>query len=381
MPVVKIGLITTLDTNIGDDFIRFGICNLLRDLFKNDQVSFVYVNKHKPYTVYPMWHPVHLRNVANHIPVIRNRAINAIENQFSKIGFSLFDNCDLIVQCGAPVFWPNCSKNEWVKPLWHEIVGRLYKRIPVLNLAAGSCYPWERQYQAPGSSEDLQYISSILSYCRLTTVRDRLARSICNFFGNEVPLIPCSAFLAAHGRKADLKESGYILINFMAGGGHFDWGQDIDAGQWENTVNILITNLGKRHKLAFLCHDEKEVFLAKKIASGLPVFYPKTLMEYFDCVSHAKFGICNRMHASVGMAGMGISSVAVCTDTRLLMVSELGLPVHYVKDVDADMLTEEVETILKSLQQEKERLLVLQSATLDMYKSAVRKALSYEVDC
>jgi hypothetical protein len=128
--------------------------------------------------------------------------------------------------------------------------------------------------------------------------------------------------------------------------------------------------------MAFLCHDEKEVLLAQEIASGLPVFYPKTLMEYFNCVSHAKFAICNRMHASVGMAGMGVPSVAVCTDTRLLMVAELGLPVHYVKNADAEILEEETETALKSPESEKERLLSLQAKTWDMYLSTIQNALS-----
>jgi hypothetical protein len=373
---VKIGLITTMDNNIGDDFIREGICRVLKDVFKGHKIEFVSVNKHKPYTIYPTWHPVHLRNIAGHFPVVKYHAKIAIETLFSKMGFSNFDDCDLIVQCGAPVFWPNCSNNEWAKPIWHEVIGRLCGKIPVLNLAAGSCYPWERQPETLESPEDAEYIKSILSYCCLTTVRDRLAQSVCKSVGEDVPLIPCSAFLASRGRVTKLEESGYILINYMAGGGHFAWEQGIDAGQWEITVKQLISALGKRHKLAFLCHDEKEVLLAQEIASGLPVFYPKTLMEYFNCVSHAKFAICNRMHASVGMAGMGVPSVAVCTDTRLLMVAELGLPVHYVKNADAEILEEETETALKSRESEKERLLLLQAKTWDMYLSTIQNALS-----
>lgn len=373
---MRIGLITTLDTNIGDDFIREGIYHLLKEVFKEEQLEFVIINKHNPFTVYPTGHPIQLRDLANHLPVFNNPVKNTIETLFSKIGYSKFDNCDLIVQCGAPVFWPNCSENEWAKPLWHDIVGRLFEKVPVLNLAAGTCYPWEKQPEALEPSNDVIYIKSILGYCRLTTVRDQLARSICKSLGSEVPLFPCSAFLAARGRKAELKESDYIFVNYMAGGGHFEWEQGIDASQWESTVKQLISKFGKRHKMAFLCHDEKEAILANKIAPGLTVFYPKTVMEYFDCVSHAKFGICNRMHASVGMAGMGIPSIAVCTDTRLLMVAELGLPVHYVKNVDAFMLEEEVETALKSPESEKERLLLLQAKTWDMYLLTIRNALS-----
>lgn len=375
MSSFKIGLITTLGSNIGDDFIRSGICNVLKEVYKNEQIEFVCVNKHTPYTIYPPWHPVHLRKIAERLPVSRLRIKESIETYFPRIGFSRFDRCKLLVQCGAPVFWPDCSHNEWSVPIWHEVVGRLYNTIPVLNLAAGSCYPWERQPERPEAPEDMEYIASILGYCRLTTVRDRLAKDICSSVGRDVPLLPCTAFLAAYGHHAEVDESGYILINYMAGGGHYAWEQGIDAGHWENTIQHIIINLGKRHKLAFLCHDEKEYLLAQEFNVDIPVFFPKSPTEYFNCVSRAKFGICNRMHASVGMAGMGIPSIAVCTDTRLLMVAELGLPVYYVKDVDAAILEEEVERLLTSLEVEKERLLALQERTRTMYLSAIRNTL------
>lgn len=375
MQIIRIGLITTLDKNIGDDFIRFGIIQVLKDVFKGKQIEFICVNKHSPYTVYPFWHPVQIRDIVNSLPLVNKIAKYSVETVFPKIGCSNFDKCDLIVQCGAPVFWPDCRNNEWAKPLWHEIIGRLFKKIPVLNLAAGSCYPWERQSETPKLTDDTEYIKSILRYCRLTTARDQLAQDICKSVGSEVPLIPCSAFLAAIGRRADLNESGYVLINYMSGGGHYGWEQGIDCDKWEITIKQIISNLGKRHKLAFLCHDQKEVFLAKKISSSLPVYYPKTVNDYFDCVSQAKFAICNRMHASVGMAGMGIPSVAVCTDTRLLMVSELGLPVHYVKTIDARMLEDEVECGLSSLKTESERLILLQAKTWEKYCSNINNAL------
>lgn len=54
---MKIGLISTINTNIGDDFIRQGICLLLKKVFKNHEIEFININKHTPLTVYPKWHP------------------------------------------------------------------------------------------------------------------------------------------------------------------------------------------------------------------------------------------------------------------------------------------------------------------------------------
>ena len=372
---MKIGLITTLDTNIGDDFIREGICRVLAEVFKGQQIEFISVNKHKPYTVYPAWHPIHLGDIADRLPVGRNLVRQSADYLFSKMGFSRFDNCDLIVQCGAPVFWPACHENEWAKPLWHDVVGRLYKKIPVLNLAAGSCYPLERQPDKIENPGDAQYIRSILGYCRLTTVRDRLSQKICKSFGHDVPLIPCTAFLAGMGKVARPKAESPVLINYMVGGGHYDWEQGIDQKEWEKTIGTLISRLKKRHNIAFLCHDEKEYRMAGELDSTITRLFPKTIQEYFDCISEAKFGICNRMHASVGMAGIGVSSVAICTDTRLLMVSELGLKTYYVKDVNADILEEEAESAVKTLPGEQERLLALQQDAWRRYLKVVSDAI------
>lgn len=372
---MKIGLITTINTNIGDDFIREGICRLLKEVFKGENIQFIPVNKHNPFTVYPVWHPIHLQKIANQIPLGRDYFRDIVENIFSKINMSYFDDCDMIVQCGAPVFWPECHANEWAKPLWRDIIGRLHDKIPIINIAAGSCYPWDRQPDKIDDPKDVKYISTILGYCRLTTVRDTLSQKICKTFAYNVPLIPCTAFFAGMGKVASPKAESPILINYMSGGGHYDWGQGINPKEWEKTIKTLILRLRKRHNVAFLCHDEKEFLLAKEIDSSIPRMFPKTMQEYFQCVSEAKFGICNRMHASVGMAGVGVSSVAICTDTRLLMVSELGLKTYYVKDVNADILEDKIESVVKILPEEQERLLVLQQETWARYIETLREVV------
>lgn len=378
MSLKRIGLITTIDTNIGDDFIREGICRVLEEIFKNKSIEFVSVNKHKPYTAYPKWHPIHLASFADNLPVGKNFVRRTANSLFSAIGLSRFDNCDLIVQCGAPVFWPNCSQNEWAKPLWNDVIGRLHNRVPVINLAAGSCYPWERQPSKIDMPQDEIYVKAILSYCRLTTARDRLSQELCNTLSHDVPLIPCCALLAGKGRISPVLKSGYILINYMVGGGHYDWHQEIDSSEWERTIKTLIARLSKWYKIALLCHDAQEFALTKKLDPKLPVFFPKSSREYFECISGAMFAICNRMHASVAMAGLGIPSIAICTDTRLLMVSQIGLPIYYVKDVTPDVLEKEAINGIKSHASEKERLLALQVDTWERYKLVIMETLNLQ---
>lgn len=368
---MRIGLITTLNTNIGDDFIREGICLVLREVFKGRQMEFVPVNKHQPLTVYHGWYPLYLSKVIRFLPT----GYRLIERFAPKPRLSRFDACDLIVQCGTPVFWPGCHSAEWAELLWHQVVGRLSKRISVLNLAAGSCYPWERQPLRIDDPQDAHFLQTILGYCRLTTVRDTLSQKLSLSLGMQTALIPCSAFLASGDHVGGGQDSGLVLINYMHGGGHYDWGQAIDASVWRDTVRILIGRLRSRHKLAFLCHNQAEYELAIDVDSTVTRLWPKTTEEYFALVSNAKIGLCNRMHASVALAGMGIPSIAVCTDTRLLMVDAIGLPCFYVKEAVADRLEDDIEDLLANRRQWKERLLTLKSQTWNAYVQAVYDAL------
>ena len=372
---MRIGLITTLNTNIGDDFVRKGLCLVLQEVFKEQKIQFLPVNKHLPLTVYPAWHPIHLSGLTRYFPRGRSRARSLIERWASKLRLSRFDSCNLIVQCGAPIVWYGCGRCEWAEPLWHRVVGRLSKRIPVLNLAAGSCFPWEKQPAHITDPEDAEYLRSILGYCSLTTVRDTLARHLCISLGEETPLIPCSALLTSRNREANLRDNGFILINYMFRGGHYDYKQGIDPSVWRETVELLISRLRKRHRLAFLCHNEEEYRLASHLDSSLPRIWPQKEQEYFDLVMEAKGALCNRLHASIALAGLGIPSVAVGTDTRLLMVDAIGLPFLYVKMATADLLEEKIENLLIHRRQEQERLLALKSATFNQYITAVTETL------
>lgn len=368
-------MITTLDTNIGDDFIRTGLCLVLKHLFREREIEFVYVNKHRPYTAYSAWHPVRIAGLAKYFPRGKRQAQDAIQSLLATPSLSKFESCDAVVQCGAPVLWPQCHRCEWAVPIWHEIIGRIFQRIPVLNLAAGSSYPWECQPPRIEDPGDARFLTTIHDYCRVTTVRDRLSQLLFKGLGFEVPLIPCSALLASGEVQGKQPGNGNILINYMPGGGHFDFGQGIDARKWRDTVLALISALSKRHKLAFLCHSEAERKAASDLGIDVPSFFPRSIPEYFAVAAEAKAGIFNRMHASVALAGMGIPSIAVGSDTRLLMVERLGLPTFFVKEASAERLEAEVENLIEGREQNRDRLLSLRAQTWQSYRRVISDAL------
>ncbi len=323
------------------------------------------VNKHWPLTVYPGWHPAHW------MEIITPRGSRTVSNNVGKLvyraGMSKFDNCDLIVQCGGPVIEENCHRATWAVPIWHQVIGRLYQRIPVFNLAAGSWYPWEHQPVRIENNQDQAYIKKILDYCRLTTVRDSLARDLCHTLGYDVPLVLDTGFLAGKHYESNLSDDDLILINYMPNGGHRTWGDKEVKVKWRQTILEVIKYLKRHHRLAFMCHNESEYNVASNIDPDIPRFWPDTPSAYFKIATGAKAAICNRMHAAVGMAGMGIPAMAICTDTRLKMVEALGVPCFYAKEVTSEQLIVTIEDLLNNRHKEKERLKKLQSDTWNQY--------------
>jgi hypothetical protein len=297
---------------------------------------------------------------------------------FTGMGFTAFDSCDAIVQCGAPVYWPECATTTaWRKRIWREVVARLHRRIPVMNLAAGSCYPFEQMPESFATKADAEYARWLHHLCSATSVRDPLAQKLLENTGCEAELIPCSAFLFTSPEQVRPEPDGPVLINYMPGAGHYDWGQHILPEIWENCVCELIHRLGTRYRVAMLCHSEKELDHARRIAPRCEHIRPQTHREYAALVGNAQAAVCNRMHASVALAGMGIPSVAVGADSRLLMVRQLGLPAHFVKDVNVDLLEREVEEGIANREWTARRLEKLQAETTVRYADLFMRTLPW----
>lgn len=370
---MKIGLITTLNTNIGDDFIREGILHALRSGLPEIDFEFVMINKHNPYTLYPKWHPVYWTKF---VPKKRHVVSRLVSRLTAWTGGSVFEDCDAIIQCGAPVYWYGCHRMESAELFWRGIASRLSKKIAVLNLAAGSCYPWERIPETIDDEKDAAYMKSIFEICRKTIVRDPKSDQLLKTLGCSPVLLPCSAFLAAVPYQDLERTEEYVFVNYMPGGSHYDFEQGIDAEQWKNTMLEFVQRAANEHNVAFICHNQKEHDAAEDMAPEITRFWPKTVEEYFKLAVKGKVGVFNRMHASVGFAGLGIPSIAIGADTRMLMVENIGLEAKYVKEVTAEYLHQQLNRLIAERGSERDRLLCLQKDTLIRYADELQGMLS-----
>ena len=325
----KIGLITTLDINIGDDLVRKGIIRIVNDILGPNNVVFLPVNKHKPETIGPS-----------------------------------FDDCDYIIQCGAPVLWNGCHKCEWATSVWYDTIGKLYQRTPVLNIGAGSCYSF-KNIPSTLESRDVEYIRKIHSYCALTTVRDDLANTLLSDLSIKSTLLPCPSLVAAHN-FSDVAE-GPVVVNYMHKGGHYDFDGRINPTKWYMELKAALSSLSKDNKLLMLCHTKEEMNLA---ASSFPEYDRVLATTAEDLISIAlksKFGILNRLHAAVALASVGVPCIAIGNDTRLFMTKYIGIPIYDVSEISSTLILKETELMSNNTTEFKERINTLKNSTYTQY--------------
>jgi hypothetical protein len=370
---MKIGLLTTLNTNIGDDFIRHGILGFIHALLQNDFQT-ESVNKHRPRTVYPTWHPSrYLIGAYFKLPTTSSKLAHSIYKSILPLGGSRFSECKIIFQCGTPILWEGCSNSEWAEFIWQDIFSRLGSGQILLNIGGGSCYPWERQPETLIGSLDEAFARMMHRCARLTTVRDPLCQNLFRSVGADVELIPCPALLAAQ-TCVDIPSTldNRVLINFMSHGAHSTWDQKIDPTDWKRTMNSIVSFLKRDWEPVFICHNQRELLLAQSLWPEQRVFLPKSVQQYFEFARGAFAAIVNRLHAAVSLAGIGIPSIAIGTDTRLLMTSELKILSLYIKNANIDTILENFQTLINNRSAESRRLLSLRHTTFQRYLSTLQ---------
>lgn len=297
-----------------------------------------------------------------------------IEQNCPWFPWSKFDSCNLLIQCGTPVLWSGCSHSEWAGPIWRDVLHRLSGQgKQVLNIGGGATYAWERRPETLCGDADEEFVKLMLQTCRLTTARDKLTQKLFASLGHETEVACCPALLAGQAHATPAAPTRKVLVNYMEGGGHYDWEQGIDKAQWQETMREVVSVLCRQGwHVVLLAHDAKEYDLARRTWPKLPCEKPDTLESYFIFLRDAAFGVFNRMHASVAAAGLGIPSVAVGTDARNLMVAETGLPVFYVKEATAERLLTTTQQLEKTRQAEENRLLALRAKTRQRYEELLR---------
>jgi len=320
-------IITTVRHNIGDDFVREGILFLLQSIGSIDQVELIH--KHSPVTAVYGWEKFRKLKTSTRLePILR---LVGAKNRISDAG--------LLIQSGAPVYWchdrnPHCADNEWFDPLIRKRFLRRKSGRPFISLAGGSC----QRYHSDGSEtcpRCLSYIGEFFDACDLTLLRDDLAKKMLNATGRNADVLPCTSIFARDRLNIEPQKGEYVVLNFMENGGHYTFGQDIDAGKWRNQFKLVAREAMKAERVVLACHTPEEERLAAELLPETERFLvPNEHTAFMQFYARAKWGVMNRVHGAFMMASFGKPAVVIGNDSRARMMSNLGLSSHYVQDVE-----------------------------------------------
>ena len=364
--------LSTKDTNIGDEFIRDGIIAVIHVILPKNSWEWKVFNKHKPWTFYPITHPARLAGI---IDKFFHGGWHRGLNVLSSLPGNQFFKADVVIQSGTPIIWENAYRSDWAIPFWKRFASKNMRKIPLLNLGGGSCYPWsDPPERLEGRSKE--FAKTIVHTSTCITVRDPLAAKLLSeASGSDIPTVPCTAFLAGQYHTKIKNPDGRILFNVMPIGGHFDFLNEINPEAWLTTMKTIIASFQNEYEIEFICHNEKEKEFAEKHWPAYLVHYPKNPKDYFTTCAGATVAVVNRLHAAVGLSGLGIPCIAIGTDTRMLMTRELGITTLFAPEVTAENLISELQTLLSNRQKLSKVLLQKRKKVFENYQTILRHHL------
>ncbi|MFK3672019.1 hypothetical protein ACI2IX_17775 [Leifsonia aquatica] len=257
---------------------------------------------------------------------------------------------DLIVLAMGPLVWPHAERSAWVSPILDGAEAAAARGATVIALSVGSCYPVLDWDLGEGDSafvrdEELDLLRRVATVTRgRMTVRDRFMKQLAARVGVDAPLLPCVATYSTFEDEplAGTEREQTFLINYMRAAGHHDYRNEVDAAFWRRQVVELIEleRSSTNRETRFLCHAPIEQELATLIAPDLAIERVRGPEDLMRLARSTRVAVVNRVHAALGLAGGGVPSICVGTDTRALSASEVGAVVLPPSSASAKSLAE-----------------------------------------
>ncbi len=348
--MTRVSIITTVQHNVGDDFVREGLLYLLEK--QCGRVREQLIHKHLPITARPEFSWIHDQGLDHWFDRKRPgrptlRLTNTIDRLLPVFPWSdRIRRCDLLLQSGAPIYWAHsikdCKDNEWWWPLIERRWANKSGGRPFLNLAGGTCQRWGSDgSEFADRPATLAYIRRFFDLATLTTVRDALSVRVLELAGRVAQALPCSSIFAVDRLGIEPAKGEYVALNYMPGGGHYAFGQSIHSHAWEREFVSFARKLAARTKCVLVCHDDKELREAQRLLPELDRFHSRDYVDYLRFYARARWGILNRIHGAFALASLGKPATVVGTDSRAQMTEMIGLRSIFVNQADMAWLEAE----------------------------------------
>ena len=347
---MRVGLITTVKHNPGDDWVRWGCQSIIEQaLGGREWIRWQMLNKHAPIAA------------VRGLGWLNSRAVCCLPER-AKLALYRLVQCadgllplwadrlrgvDLACVCGMPAAWSwggvRCSENEW----WGPLVRRRLAGVPLLYLGGGSCQP-ASDWNGAMIRED----SGSMSWLGEVQVRSALCTGRDLAMPDTWAILPCPSVFAPAwvglGRNR-AGEGGYSVVNYMLDAGHYAYGAELRRGAWEASMRGIVFWMRQRYgdPVWAVCHSRRELGLAVRLGADR-VVQPGSALELLRVYAGARRGVVNRVHAAMVLGVMGVPVVCVGNDTRLRMLEELpkAAPVAWLRVGDGECVQTAKDALL-----------------------------------
>ena len=271
---MNILLISDVNYNVGDYFIREGVIHLLETALSDTEIHFDIMGMHE----------------AEYIR--------------SPEGQRILERADLGVQAGMPFFWnqnysihptfkkipiPFAKRVEYkttpkimaaTDALWKDGLIRLGTRCALLGI--GSVQPYHDTAKDIYSPELLQFAKETASNAVAISVRDNMTSDFLDMC--EIPHVKltCPSIFARKRLHPGSGEKRYVVINYMDGGGPYHFDYRINKRAWRKTMVNFRSWLEeeKKEQVVFSCHNQDDLDLTRDHFKGADTFFSKDYRDY-----------------------------------------------------------------------------------------------------
>ena len=292
---------TTRGWNCGDDFILYGVRNLLSNLDiefnpviynRNPDVCPHLINFDKDIN-FTLGSKTGKHNASKLLQEFSNKYDNSWRRQHP------IDFIDYVIFAGTPE-WPGIM----VQPLVQALST---KTIPTAYLGIGIYEGTSKMSFADLPSQD----QSLLNSAKLITVRDSSCQKLLQKFNPT--LLSCPALFAVTEEKVVTQKKKLV---FSLQGSDTNNGQDIPS----NTLNYFLSIIDKlkdQYDCAVVLHyiDELEQF-SPLFNNELPIFYSYDPLDYIGIYRPFDLAITTRVHGAGLCASLGIPSFVISHSDR-----------------------------------------------------------------
>lgn len=289
-------IVSTNKKNPGDEFIRIGIENVIRDV--DPEATGRVIDKET------------------------QEIFNSVE----------FDKC---VWAGMPVFWSLNENSNWNIPWWQPMTrGWLSDdKNKFCVLGAGSFQDWKDRYRGMQKDKMHEEAELLKSRSHVVTVRDSLA---CDITGVDFETIVCPAILSTINKTKTESIKG---CNLMPGGAHYSQFNETESTIW-NSKEREISRALLENDFHFFAHNEREFKHAKNLGwcDDHIISYtgnPHEMLSHYVNVDKF-FG--NRVHGCIVSRGTGADVISCGYDTRQEAVRLSGAEVLLPSEVDLNVI-------------------------------------------